>query len=63
MIFSVPLVLCGPVQVPVAVQLAAFVDDQVSVEGTPTVTEDDDNDNIGAPGGTDASAASACMNP
>jgi hypothetical protein len=49
----VPLVACAPLHAPLAVQDAAFVDDQVSVVPEPTVISDGDSEmfTVGAGGG------------
>ncbi len=48
---SEPFVACVPVQLPLAVQLVASVDDQVSVAVLPTAIDVADSARVGAGGG------------
>jgi hypothetical protein len=58
-----PLLAREPLQSPEAVQLVALMDDQVSVTDDPWVTALAELVKVGAPGGTNAKAASACTKP
>ena len=58
-IVVVPLVACVPVQLPDAVHAVALIELHVRVAVPPAVTEVLLNDNVGAPGGSVANAASA----
>lgn len=60
---ALPLVLCNPLQLPEAVQLAVLMDDQLIVVVPPACTDAGESESEGGPGGRSFSAASAWMNP
>ncbi len=62
-IVRLPLAASVPLQFPDAVQLVALIEDHVRVVEPPTASEAAASDNVGGPGATSASAASAWMNP
>ncbi len=57
--FSEPLVATFPVQLPDAVQLVAFTDDQESVLALPTVIDGADKVSVGATGGASTASVTA----